>query len=581
MDKNKVTLTSNELREIARSASQGGTLPDVSEMKQDDLEALIYEFGVYHSELLAQNDLLLELRTELEESRDRFVELYEHAPIGYLTISETGEVENCNLTACDLLGVYRRDLMGANFFGFISDLDQKLLRETLREAHESEETRQLEVEMRPGADGRLRYMHLSIRGYEASGQRHCLVTALNVTERVRLERELMQARLDAEAANKAKSEFLANMSHEIRTPMTGVMGMLQLMERRPLGDIEKKYLETARNSAEGLMTIINDILDLSKIEAGQMSLDEKPFDLRELVQKIVDIFSVQAADKDITFLAKTGEDLPAKLVGDEGRIRQILFNVVGNAIKFTNEGNIRLSVKTSAKHNGDRIRITFTITDTGIGIPEDRLKNVLNPFVQADSSYTKKIAGTGLGLAIVKRLTDMMGGTLTLNSEQGVGTTVSFTLPLGVAEDTAQDAFEQVSQEPEGADENYRLLLAEDNPVNQMAASEYLRSEGHKVEVAYNGLEALKLLEQDGFDAILMDVQMPEMDGIECTRRIRAGNTNSESDIPIIALTAYAMDDEAEDFLEAGMDAHISKPLMYQGLSAKIQEVVRRKRNRK
>jgi PAS domain S-box-containing protein len=573
MNKNKgKSLTSNELREIARSASQGGAIPDVAAMSQADLEALIYEFGVYHSELLAQNDLLLELRTELEESRDRFAELYEHAPIGYLTISETGEVENCNLTACDLLGVYRRDLVSANFLGFISDHDQKLLRETLREAHENEETRQLEVELRRGVDGGMRHMHLSIRGYEASGQRHCLVTALDVTERVRLERELMQAKQAAEVANKAKSEFLANMSHEIRTPMTGVIGMLQLMERRPPGDIEKKYLETARNSAEGLMSIINDILDLSKIEAGQMTIEEKPFDLRELVQKIVDIFSVQAADKSVTFLAKTGEDLPAKLIGDEGRIRQILFNVVGNAIKFTEQGNIRLSVKTAGAHNGGKVRVAFSVSDTGIGIPEDRLKNVLNPFVQADSSYTKKIAGTGLGLAIVKRLTGMMGGTLTLNSKQGRGTTVSFTLPLGVAEDTAQEDAGRVSEEPEGADENYRLLLAEDNPVNQMAAAEYLRSEGHEVEVASNGVEALKLLEQDGFDAILMDVQMPEMDGIECARRIRAGNTNSESDIPIIALTAYAMGEEVEKFKAAGMDGHISKPMMLN----ELQETIRR-----
>jgi len=401
----------------------------------------------------------------------------------------------------------------------------------------------------------------------------------DITDRKRVEFQLGEVKKQAEAANKAKSEFLANMSHEIRTPLNGVLGMLQLLETTDQNDEQKEYLAGAIRSTNRLTRLLSDILDISRIEAGRMETYEVEFNIKQTRDSIKELFEMDARGKGLRLEFGRDEDLPLVLIGDEARLRQILFNLVGNAIKFTDTGKIRIDACMLPSTIDSSARALFTISDTGIGIPDEYLKDIFEPFIQAEGSYTRRFQGAGLGLSIVRRLVKLLGGEIAIDSTPGEGTTIYLSLPfkLPVAEQKSVEL--AVDDAPIPSQVSSRILVAEDDSVSSLTCKRMLEKSGYSVTIAKDGQEALQRLTEQDFDLILMDVQMPVMDGVEATKTIRgASNLGSKSSIPIIAMTAYAMSGDKEKFLAAGMNDYIAKPVDKAALVEVIERVMAAKR---
>jgi len=423
-------------------------------------------------------------------------------------------------------------------------------------------------------DGAVLDIH-SIAAYDAS--RNMVFGVIqDITERKKLEESLLQSKIQADSANKSKTEFLANMSHEIRTPLNGIMGMLQILLSQFEREDNIEYIQHAIASSRRLTGLLGDILDLSRVEAGRLVIHEERFAVAEVALSVREIFAQAAREKGLALHIEIDPDVPRHLIGDAARLRQIVFNLVGNALQFTARGHVALAVRLDGPAGAEPVKIALCVDDTGTGIPADRLESIFEPFTQAEGSFRRASQGAGLGLAIVRRLVTLLRGEIALTSREGEGTSARVVLPFGLGRDVPEAQREPGhAAAPLPAARKPRLLVVEDEAINRLSMKILMAAEGYEVGLAINGEQALERLAAEDFDLILMDVGMPVMDGLAAARIIRtAPEFQVKSHVPIVALTAHAMDGDRQRILAAGMNGYVTKPVDMEELKDVIRNVL-------
>ncbi|WP_187170544.1 PAS domain S-box protein [Salidesulfovibrio onnuriiensis] len=506
---------------------------------------------------------LTELRRAQQESRDLRETLFrESAVVQLLLRQDNGDIAEANRAASDYFGTDHGSLQGAPLETVFSAPPGQVYHSLRAAALDGHPAR---LEVRRGTGRSIAELHVS--PLTIDGKLLFYAILHDVAERMQAEEALLEAKHLAESASRMKNEFLANISHEVRTPLNGMLGMLQLLDDTPLSPEQGEFVRAAFQSGQGLQSILNDILDFSLIEAGKIPISRGPLTLTRLVDNIALVFRRQCMDKNIGLTMRIDDDIPDQLDGDEARLRQILFNLVGNAVKFTENGGVAIEVSRLSPDRHGNMRLMFMVRDTGIGISEERLPYIFDPFTQGDGSLTRRFEGTGLGLSIVKRLCELMNGSVAVDSETDRGTDICVVLPFKVP-DTPQPTAPEELPLLKAAIPERRVLIAEDNPVNSIATRRFVEKLGFEAVCAKDGAEAVKALRKQSFDCILMDIQMPVMSGIEATRLIRSDQSGAfNPEIPIVALTAHAMQGDRERFLEEGMNAYLPKPVEFPDLA--------------
>ncbi|HWA70129.1 MAG TPA: PAS domain S-box protein [Rhizomicrobium sp.] len=488
-----------------------------------------------------------------------------------MTTDPSGIITDVNKQMEALTGCTRDELIGAPFKSYFTDPEraEAAIKLVLREKKVTD----YELTAR-ALDGKKTVVSYNATTFYDRGRtlQGVFAAARDVTERKRVEAELQQAKSAAESASRTKSDFLASMSHEIRTPMNAIMGIADLLAKTPLSPEQDKYVQIFRRAGDNLLNLINDILDLSKVEASQLELERTGFSLNDLLEKVMEMVTVPANAKRLALVCEIAPGVPNDLIGDPTRLRQVLLNLVGNAIKFTESGMVCLRV-TSDTNTLIPTALRFTVSDTGIGISGEKLDLVFERFTQADSSTTRRFGGSGLGLTISKRLVELMGGHIGAESEVGKGSVFSFSVPFEIWTDAARGAVAPVGTDAGAPLPALRILLVEDSPDNRTIAMAYVEDTPYLMDIAENGAIACQMFKAGAYDLVLMDRQMPVMDGLTATRAIRAWEQgNDKSPTPIIALTASALKGDREMCLAAGCTAFLTKPIKQDVLLQAIKE---------
>ena len=558
-------------------------------MKKDSLSAqqvfppekMLHELQVHQIELEMQNEELRQAMRALEAEQLRYFELYDLSPVGFFSISEYGIILDANPTASAMLGVSRSALIHQQISPFIFPEDHDIHYKHRNMLFKTGETQTYELRMVKMDRTVFWAQLLVVSAQDSAGTPICRIVLSDITDRKQAEENLRQVKIAAEAANTAKSYFLATMSHEIRTPMNGVIGMIELLQHTALTQEQREYADSAKKSGIALVRLLNNILDLAKIEAEKIELEPVNFDLRSVISEIISFLSLKAREKGIRLISSLDTGVPASLKGDEGRLRQILTNLISNAIKFSTNGTITLQVQkdTEDEHSAT---LRFLVQDSGIGIAPDKLDLIFNPFIQADSSTTRSYGGSGLGLTICKRLAELMGGDIGVESTEGKGSTFWVTVVMEKQRGDNRNLRQVPLNLPytEGNESaGIRILLAEDDPIAQKIVPKLLKKYGYQVDVARDGKETLLALQNYDYALVLMDCMMPEMSGYEVTAAIRdPASAVRWHDIPIIALTGNAMKQDRDKCVAVGMNDHLPKPLILENVLAKLDDWLKMKK---
>jgi PAS domain S-box-containing protein len=512
-------------------------------------------------ELEQANENETEARHNIEKISTEIQDLYNNAPCGYHSIDADARIIAINDTELKWLGYTREEVVGRLYvYDILDEETANSVRENFSNFKRNGSVRERRLTMRTKTGATFPVVLNSIAVYDANGNYvSSRSTIFDITLQQKAESELKEARQQAIESANVKEQFLANMSHEIRTPINSVIGFTNLIQKTSMTEEQQQFVTLIQSASENLLTIINDILDISKIEAGMLRIEKNPFSLRGLCSSIETMFYHRAREKNLSFSLYIQDNIPDTLTGDAVRLTQILVNLISNAIKFTQKGGISINITTLAQ-NDDAIRLRFSVKDSGIGIPADKLETIFERFQQGETDTTRKYGGTGLGLSIVKNLVQLQGGDIRVESEPGKGTEfifeigyslvhVSETLPASLADKTAITA---------GAFPDARILVAEDNSMNQLLIKFTFQSWKMNYELADNGAKAIEWLQRDKFDLVLLDIQMPLMDGYATAQAIRK---ELKSEIPIIAMTAHALAGEREKCISFGMNDYISKPI--------------------
>jgi PAS domain S-box-containing protein len=566
------------LSELASQAEAIGRaeehLQSVTVETGGEIGALALSFNEMMKRLHDREASLKTTLENLKEREARISSIVNTTVDGIITIDEGRIIESFNQAAEKIFGYKAGEVIGRNVSTLMS------------EPHRSGHDQYVQAYLKSGKpkvlgstlevlgrrkDGATFPIELSVSETDLGDRRIFTGILRDITERKKAEEELQKAKETAESANQAKSDFLAGVSHEIRTPMNAIVGMAELMMETPLDDEQKRYIETLIHAGENLLNIINDILDISKIEAGYLELESTGFDLQELLDKTCAIMAIRAHDKGIKLLCHVLPDVPVHLIGDPVRLRQVIVNLIGNAVKFTDQGEIILEART-VEGNTDTTILRFSIRDTGIGIPEDKVDRIFEKFTQADSSTTRKYGGTGLGLTISKRLVELMGGSIWVTSAVGVGSTFYFTAGFQLQKGKIQPTPATITITPESKTlKPLRILLVDDSEDNRLLILSFLKKTPFAIDIADNGMAAVEKYKASTYDIVLMDIQMPVMDGYTATKEIRQWESMyNRKQTPVIALTAYALKEEIRKSYDAGCNAHLAKPIKKQDLLTTI-----------
>ncbi len=576
----------NEIVRIANTVATGNLNDRAKVYSKDEIGILATSFN----QMIENLQKKIGEETQAEEALMNQKNLYEtllktESEMGEgVSINEAEKIIYVNDAVCNIYGYSREEILALpSFLTIVPDQERSRLTENLQQRITGMRQQSAGETKVIRKDGKIIDIEYTVRNIEVNGRMQMLSIIRDVTEKKHDEEQLHKEKERAESAEIAKrvgEQFLANMSHEIRTPMNAIVGFTNLMLKTPLTTEQQQYIEAIKMSGDNLLVIINDILDFSRMKSGKMPIENRPFKLSQIISMSTELMQPKASEKKIKLSANIDKNIPDNLMGDPSRLNQVILNLTANAIKFTARGKVTINVKLLLDKK-DEVEIEVEVKDTGIGIPKNKLTNIFEAFTQADSNTARTYGGTGLGLSIVKQIAELQGGSVAVTSEEGKGSSFYFKIKYKKHDSAVKDLFsvDSAIAFPIPADsaskiKNLNVLLVEDNVMNQLLARKVLSDWGWKVDVVENGIQAIKKINNNDFDIILMDIQMPEMDGYEATRTIRNTLPAPKCNVPIMAMTAHIMPSEEEKCYNAGMNGYIAKPFDTQVLYSKILSIV-------